>query len=112
MQRACSRSSLLVACCFAMAVMWCSSFAFADDAPASWVQPHAITPAPASADANAVDGRTYSLVDLLKLALSINPQTREAEEQAYQASLATRLAKSQYAPQVSLKALGGFQRTP
>ncbi len=36
----------------------------------------------------------------------------ETEEQAYQASLATRLAKSQYAPQISIKALGGIQRTP
>ncbi|TPG50745.1 TolC family protein [Rhodanobacter glycinis] len=112
MHRACYRSSLLVGCGVTIALWAHSTPAFANDAPVSWAQASTTTAAPAAADTPAVENRAYSLAELLKLALSINPQTREVEEQAYQADLATRLAKSQYAPQVSLKALGGIQRTP
>ena len=83
---------------------------FANDASASWTPTIGTTPA--ATDTPTIEDRTYSLPELLKLALSMNPQTREIEERAYQATLATQLAKSQYAPQVSIKALGGIQRTP
>jgi outer membrane protein len=112
MHRACYRSSLLVSCGVTIALWAHSTPAFANDAPVSWAQASTTIAAPAAADTPAVENRAYSLAELLKLALSINPQTREVEEQAHQANLATRLAKSQYAPQVSLKALGGIQRTP
>ena len=112
MHRACYRSSLLVGCSVTIALWAHSTSAFANDAPVSWAQASTTTAAPAAANTPMVQDRAYSLAELLKLALSINPQTREVEEQAYQANLATRLAKSQYAPQVSLKALGGIQRTP
>ncbi|MGH8159902.1 MAG: TolC family protein [Rhodanobacter sp.] len=85
---------------------------FANDAAASWALAQTTAAAPATTDAPTVEDRTYTLPELLKLALSINPQTREIEEQAYQANLATQLVKSQYSPQVSVKALGGIQRTP
>ncbi|WP_158753748.1 TolC family protein [Dyella sp. S184] len=112
MHRACYRSSLLVGCGVTIALWAHSTPAFANDAPVSWAQASTTTAAPAAANTPTVENRAYSLAELVKLALSINPQTREVEEQAYQANLATRLAKSQYAPQVSLKALGGIQRTP
>jgi outer membrane protein len=85
----------------------------ASDAAVSWVGTSTTaTMAPATTDTPKVEDRTYSLSELLQLALSINPQTREIQEQAYQANLATQLAKSQYAPEISVKALGGIQRTP
>ena len=112
MQRACYKSSLLISCSIVIAFWGHLAPAFANDAPVSWVQTPTTAVAPGAADIPIVENRTYSLSELLKLALSINPQTREVEEQAYQANLATRLAKSQYAPQLSLKALGGIQRTP
>ena len=112
MQRACYKSSLFISCGIAIALWGHLAPAFANDAPVSWAGAPATTIAPAATDIPTVENRAYSLSELLKLALSINPQTREVEEQAYQANLATRLAKSQYSPQLSLKALGGIQRTP
>lgn len=108
MHRACYKSSLSIGCGVAIALWGDLMPAFANDASASWTQ----ATAPAAAATPTVEDRTYSLPELLKLALSINPQTREIEEQAYQANLATQLAKSQYSPQTSIKALGGIQRTP
>jgi outer membrane protein len=112
MHRACYKSSFVIGCLIAMALWDLPSPACASDADASWAQTPTTAAAPAAAETPTVEDRTYSLTELLKLALSINPQTREIEEQAYQANLATRLAKSQYAPQISIKALGGIQRTP
>lgn len=112
MHRVCYRSSLLVGCGVTIALCGCPTPAFANDAPASWVRPSATNAAPVVTDTPTIENRAYTLPELLKLALSVNPQTREVVEQAYQANLATRLAKSQYAPQISLKALGGIQRTP
>ena len=112
MPRACYKSSLLIGCGIAIALWGRLTLAFADDAPVSWATAPTTAAAPTAAGTPTVEDRTYSLPELLKLALSVNPQTREIEEQAYQANLATRLAKSQYAPQLSLKALGGIQRTP
>lgn len=60
----------------------------------------------------AQEQRTYTLEQLLTLALSINPKNRGIEEQAQQARLATSLVKSQYAPQIDFKTLAGIQHTP
>jgi outer membrane protein TolC len=54
----------------------------------------------------------YNLAELIDLAQRISPETREAWEQARQAALAVGLVDSSYAPQVSIEAIGGFQRTP
>lgn len=64
------------------------------------------TVAPAIAD------REYSLADLLDIALSRNPQLLEAGEEAEQGRLGTQLARSRYAPEISVNALGGSQHTP
>jgi outer membrane protein TolC len=63
-------------------------------------------------DAPALENRVYTLPELLTIALDISPKTREAAQEATQADLAVRLAKTQYSPQVDVKALGGIQRTP
>ncbi len=57
-------------------------------------------------------GRHYSLAELIDLAQRINPETREAWEEARQAALAVGLVESTYAPQISIEAIAGFQRTP
>jgi outer membrane protein len=57
-------------------------------------------------------GRRYSLAELIDLAQRINPETREAWEEARQAALAVGLVDSSYAPQISIEAIAGFQRTP
>jgi len=55
---------------------------------------------------------SYDLARLLDIAQCLNPETREAWEHTRQAELAVDLVQSGYRPQVSLEALGGFQRTP
>ncbi|WP_329742180.1 TolC family protein [Dyella sp. A6] len=55
---------------------------------------------------------TYSLNQLIRLALSISPQNHAAEAQLRQARLSTRLVRSQYAPQIDFKTLAGMQHTP
>jgi len=113
MRRACYKSSPSIVCGVAVALCGHLVPAWAGDGPVSWTgTPKTAITATATADTPKVEDRAYALPELLQLALSINPQTREIQEQAYQANLATQLAKSQYAPQISLKALGGFQRTP
>ncbi len=57
-------------------------------------------------------GRRYNLGELIDLAQRLNPETRDAWEQARQAALAVGLVDSSYAPQVSIEAIGGIQRTP
>ena len=58
------------------------------------------------AESVAIDrGRRYSLAELIDLAQRINPETREAWEQARQAALAVGLVESSYAPQVSIEAI-------
>jgi outer membrane protein TolC len=56
--------------------------------------------------------RRYNLAELIDLAQRINPETREAWEQARQAALAVGLVDSSYKPQLSIQAIGGYQRTP
>lgn len=55
---------------------------------------------------------SYALPGLLDIAQCLNPDTREAWERTKQAASAVDLVRSSYAPQVSLEATGGFQRTP
>jgi outer membrane protein len=112
MHRTCYKSLRVIGCSIALVLCGSAPPASASDVPVSWAQTPTTTASPSTTPAPAVEDRTYSLSELLELALSINPQTREVEEQAYQADLATRLAKSQYAPQIDLKALGGIQHTP
>jgi len=57
-------------------------------------------------------GHRYDLGELIDLAQRISPETHEAWEQARQAAFAVGLVDSSYAPQVSIEAIGGFQRTP
>src|ERR1700754_3768535 len=54
----------------------------------------------------------YDLASVLNIAQCLNPDTREAWERARQAGFAVDLVRSNYAPQVSIDVLGGFQRTP
>ena len=56
--------------------------------------------------------RRYSLAELIDIAQRNNPETRVAWEQARRAALAVGLAESEYAPQVSIDVIGGYQRTP
>lgn len=55
---------------------------------------------------------TYSLVELIDLAESINPDTRIAWEQSKQAAFAIGLTKATYLPQISAAVLAGQQQTP
>ena len=54
----------------------------------------------------------YPLTRLIDMALCLNPETRAAREQLIQAQSSVGLIKATYMPQVSLQAIGGFQRTP
>jgi outer membrane protein TolC len=78
-------------------------------------------PIPASAGERAVTERSvrsfapqqrYDLPALIDLAERNNPDTRAAWEAARAAAAAVGLVESSYVPQLSLEAIGGFQRTP
>ena len=56
--------------------------------------------------------KAYDLPALIDLAQRANPETRAAWEGARAAAAAIGLVESSYLPQLSLEALGGFQRTP
>lgn len=73
--------------------------------PGSW-------PNSAVHDDRPAQAQAYTLDRLIRLALSVSPKDREAQERTRQAQLATQLVKSQYAPQLDFKALGGIQHTP
>lgn len=111
MHRARSKSPLIAVCSVAISGVFFAPHAVARSAMSSWVT--ATSPStPAVSSSSLLEDRVYSLPELLSVALTINPRTRGAEEEAHQADLATQLVKSQYAPQISIKALGGIQRTP
>jgi len=63
-------------------------------------------------EVGAIGGHAYSLKELLEIAQRASPAARVAGESAQQADIAAQLVRSNYSPQVSVKALGGFQRTP
>ena len=54
----------------------------------------------------------YDLAELIDLAQRLNPETHEAWERARQAAQAVGLVQSSYAPQISIEAVTGAQRTP
>lgn len=66
----------------------------------------------ATQHASNLASRRYSLQQLIELALNENPSFREAEEGALQTHLETSLVRSQYAPQLNIKAMGGNEHTP
>jgi outer membrane protein len=59
-----------------------------------------------------VSQQRYDLPALIDLAERNNPDTRAAWEAARAAAAAVGLVESSYLPQLSLEAIGGFQRTP
>ena len=87
-------------------------------APASPDRPW---PIPESASARAaqlgdhattVPKKQYDLPELIDLAERTNPQTRAAWETARAAAAAQGLVESQFLPQLSFEALGGYEHTP
>jgi len=56
--------------------------------------------------------KPYDLPALIDLAQRTNPETRLAWEAARAAAAAVGLAESAYLPQLSMEALGGFEKTP
>src|ERR1700743_3701408 len=76
-------------------------------------------PESASARAAQVGDRTgpvpekqYGLAELIDLAERTNPRTRAAWETARAAAAAEGLVESQFLPQLSFEALGGYEHTP
>jgi outer membrane protein len=61
---------------------------------------------------DAVPAKPYGLAELIDLAERTNPQTRAAWEAARAAAAAEGLVESQYLPQLSFEALGGYEHTP
>jgi outer membrane protein len=59
-----------------------------------------------------VPKKPYDLAELIDLAERTNPQTRAAWEEARAAAAAEGLVESQYLPQLSFEALGGYEHTP
>jgi outer membrane protein TolC len=55
-------------------------------------------------------GHAYSLVELVDIAQRNNKQTRIAWEQARQAAIEVGISKAAYLPEITLSALGGYQR--
>jgi outer membrane protein len=78
-------------------------------------------PIPESASARAaqlgdhtapVPKKQYGLAELIDLGERTNPQTRAAWETARAAAAAEGLVESQFLPQLSFEALGGYEHTP
>ena len=59
-----------------------------------------------------VPKKQYGLAELIDLAERTNPQTRAAWETARAAAAAEGLVESQFLPQLSFEALGGYEHTP
>ncbi len=88
-----------------------------DLAPASaqvpWTVPAHSAPAEPMSPGPAIDSeKRYELAELIDLAERSSPKTRVAWERARQAAFAVGIVESQYLPQLSAQAIGGFQRTP
>jgi outer membrane protein TolC len=64
------------------------------------------SPSPSGIDTSHV----YSLVELIDIAQSRNPETRVAWEQARQAAIGVGIARSAYLPALTASVLGGYQR--
>ena len=66
-----------------------------------------------SAERSPIDPqKRYELVELIDLALRLNPETRIAWETARQAAIGVGLAESRYFPVLALAASGGYQSEP
>ena len=61
---------------------------------------------------DSVPRKHYGLAELIDLAERTNPRTRAAWETARAAAAAEGLVESQYLPQLSFEALGGYEHTP
>lgn len=57
------------------------------------------------------DAHEYSLVELIDIAQRSNKQTRVAWEQARQAAIGVGISRAAYLPQITVDALGGYQRS-
>jgi outer membrane protein TolC len=64
------------------------------------------SPSPSGIDPN----HAYSLVELIDIAQSRNPETRVAWEQARQAAIGVGMARAAYLPALTAGVLGGYQR--
>ena len=63
-------------------------------------------------DHPAIDGaHDYSLVELIDIAQRSNKQTRIAWEQARQAAIQVGMSRAAYLPEITIDALGGYQRS-
>jgi outer membrane protein len=111
------RSSAAAAAGLSVALAVLSSIAHAQAPP----RPESPWPIPArvgeralleSATPPALSRQRYDLPGLIDLAERSNPDTRAAWEGARAAAAAVGLVQSSYLPQLSLQAIGGFQRTP
>lgn len=76
--------------------------------PAGYTLPsnQTITPRPADADISAT--HTYSLPELIDLAQSANPSTRQAWNTARDAALAVGITRTTYLPHLSATVVGGY----
>jgi outer membrane protein len=79
-----------------------------------WPIPDSAIRRAASLEGGAIEWvqKPYDLSQLIDLAQRTNPETRVAWEAARAAAAEIGLAESAYLPQLSLEALGGFERTP
>ena len=83
------------------------------NAETSWTVPPQSAPPQAKPEGPAVDAdKRYELAELIDLAERTSPKTRIAWERARQAAFAVGIVESEYLPQLSAEAIGGFQRTP
>lgn len=114
MQRARSESSLPCCAWILLVAVLVMHHGVVHAQSTSWANasPHATADTTRQADAPTLEDRIYTLPELLTIAMDINPGTREVEQEAIQANLAVKLAKTAYSPQLDVKALGGIQRTP
>lgn len=114
MHRARSESPLPARRAFVLVSMLVAQLGVAQAQSTSWADAsfQSATTIAGRTDAPALEDRVYALPELLTIALDINPRTRQVQQEALQANLAVQLAKSQYSPQLDVKALGGIQRTP
>src|ERR1700739_99017 len=86
-------------------------------APASPQTPCPVPSRPTAVEAAPVapsidSEKRYELAELIDLAQRSSPKTRVAWERAREAAFALGITESEYLPQLSAEAIGGFQRPP
>jgi outer membrane protein len=114
MHRARSDSPLHSCALALLAIALCTHHDSASAQSTSWAKdlPRDTPVITSRVDGPALADRVYTLPELLTIALDISPRTRQVEQEAVQANLAVKLAKTQYSPHLDVEALGGIQRTP